>query len=188
MKQNFFRNPSVLLLFALSFSLSGCGTLGSSLIGSADPVETKSELYGIMQLDKVYSDWKKIDSGFNDNIQTQIPDSTYQNIRSSSIISINSVCQSEILKKKDPLKSATDLLFLGMNNIKHRKEERLTLSGYPAISTLIEGQMDGVQTKIKSIIVQKNDCIYDLMQISNPNDFDSDHAVFSEFISSLRLD
>jgi len=176
-----------LFIGILSFIYTGCGTTISSLIGSEGPIDEKSSQYGVMILSRQSSDWIMIASGKVSDTETQIADTTYQNIQSQGIISINSSCNSAVTGKPNPLSNAMNLLFLGMKDISSQKEETLVISGYPALSRTTQGEMDGLRTKIQAIVVQKNDCIYDLMYVSSPEHFEDDQAIFTQFVSSLRL-
>jgi hypothetical protein len=184
------------LAILLTLSLGGCGVL----LGTVKPVDEKSEAYGVMDLSKESGDWQKLDpaeagaesreSGEASEAgeeKTEISDVAYQNRKNASIISLNSACRPSAGTSGQDLQSLTNLLFLGISDISLREEREITVQGISALQTTIQGKMNGENMMLRTVIIRRGLCVYDLMYVSRPRYFAGNEPDFSRFVSSLRL-
>jgi len=176
----------ITLLFWLPFcflplALTGCGLL----LGNVRPVEEKSENYKVMDLAKEIPEWRRIDdTGTN---KTESSDLTYQARQTASIISLNSACRTVPNGPGEDLHTFNRELLLGISEIAQRTEQNLTVSGAPALETTIQGKLNGQPMKLRTVVVNKSGCVYDLMYIARPEHFEDHAQDFTRFISSLRI-
>ncbi|MEK6706237.1 MAG: hypothetical protein AABZ06_10655 [Bdellovibrionota bacterium] len=169
---------------------TGCGLL----IGNVKPVDEKSETYGIADLSRDDPDWDKLDQPANSSedsnpSSSDVSDVVFQSKKTASIISLNSACRPTHgnPQTEDDLRKITNQLFLGVSNITMREEKELTVSSSPALQTTIHGKMNGELMKLRSVVLRKNHCVYDLMYIARPNSFTEKEQSFDKFAASLRL-
>jgi hypothetical protein len=184
-------NSASLLLIALA--LSGCGVL----IGTVKPVDEKSEAYGVMDLSKDSpnaNQWMKLDPAetaegdkLDDGEKTEVSDVAFQHKKDASIISLNSACRASFATSDQDLRSFTNLLFLGISDITLREEKEITVQGTPALQTTIRGKLNQENMMLRTVIVKRGNCVYDLMYVSRPKHFAENEQDFSRFVSSLRL-
>lgn len=177
-----------IILIALALTLSGCGVL----IGNVKPSDYKSESYGISQLDRDEpGTWKKLDtqpaSSDADASVSEIPDASYQSKSNSSIISINSACRDGREKHSQSLRDFTRQLLLGMTDLDLNQEKETSLQNVPALETTLRGKMNGESVMLRSMVLQKKDCVYDLLYIARPEQFPTHESDFAKFVSSLRI-
>ena len=173
---------------------SGCSTL----VGSIAPVDEKSEKYGILNLaEENPKVWRELsekqlqprDAKIGTNSEafsSEVTDFAYQSLVTSAIISLNSSCR----KGRGPIPDLNPYLrelFLGMTDVKDEPAKKVTLSDMQGLERTVEGKMAGEETKIRAIVLSRNDCVFDLMYISRPNRFQTHEADFNRFVSSLRL-
>lgn len=173
-----------LLATVILMSTSSCAIL----FGNVKPVTERSDHYEVNKLDHGESNWKRI--GFEDENQDQDRDHSdlaFQSQKTSSIISINSACRSRIRNQSKDLRDFTNLLLLGVSDISKREEKIYTLSEVPALETTLEGNMNRQKTKIRTVVLRKSACLYDLMYVAQPENFDKEIGDFEKFVSSLRL-
>lgn len=179
-----------LLLIALVSLASGCGLL----IGNVKPVEEKSDQYGVADLSKDYpGKWTRLttkqqggDVKNPEATATEIPDAAYQSPQTAAVISINSSCRSGETADTD-LKTLANQLTYGISNVSRRTEQNLTLQGTEALQTTVQGQMSQNNIALKTVVLKKNGCIYDLLYMAPPEHFASSEPDFDKFVASLRL-
>ncbi len=176
--------PLVLLLASLT---SSCGVL----VGNIRPVDEKSENYAYLDLTQGGSDWIKLQPSEpsaeeSPDAPSTLSDVAFQSKKTAAIISVNSACRPS--QGAEPsLKSVSNLLFLGITDIRDREERQIELQGEPALETTLQGSLHGEPTRLKTIVFRKKSCTYDLMHIARPDRFQETDATFSRFIAALRL-
>ncbi len=178
----------VLQLVAAATFLSGCGVL----IGNVKPSDHKAEGYGIAQLDRDSpADWKKLEGPNSasdvDSAASEVPDASYQSKKNSSIISINSNCREGRDTQDLSLHEFTRQLLLGMTDVELNEEKETSLQNIPALQTTLKGKMNREPVMLRSIVLKKKECVYDLMYISRPEHFQIHEPDFTKFIASLRI-
>jgi hypothetical protein len=191
-------------IFALIVASAGLAIFGSScavLVGNVNPVDQKSETYGIMDLQKSNPDWVKLDPSLKGTDgggkphgveSTEIPDVAYQSKKTAAIISLDSACRNDPENPDEDLKALTNLLLLGISDVSLRQEEPLVLMGNaPALQTTIEGRLSGdLQGKrmaIRTIVMKRKHCDYDFVYMARPEKFNLEEPDFAQFVASLRV-
>jgi hypothetical protein len=189
-----------LALPLLSFVVVSCLSLGvgtgcSLLVGNVKPVDEKSDSYGVADLSRESPDrWQRL-SATAEGVDAkdpaisvaEVPDVAFQSKATSSIISLNSACRSGGETEERDLKGFTNLLFLGISDVSFREESELKLQRGPALETTIQGKLNGEPMKLRTVVLRRGDCLYDLMYVARPDQFPANETDFSHFIASLRL-
>jgi hypothetical protein len=178
-----------LSLFLLLAS-SGCGLL----FGNVKPVDEKSDDYGVLDLSKNSSEWAKLDPKTSnpeakdaDSRSTEVSDVAFQSKKTASIISLNSSCNPEVQNPDKDLRSFTNLLFLGITDITLRDERTMNFQNSPALQTTLRGKLNGEEMMLRTVVLRKRNCLYDLMYVARPAHFLENEPDFSRFASSLKL-
>lgn len=166
-----------ILLLPLLLATSGCGIL----IGNVKPVEDKTEDYRVLDLSKENSDWKKIEGE---------SDVAFQSKSTASIISLNTACRP--LRSHEPndkiaLREFTRQLLLGVEPDEEPSERDLTVAGVKALETTVKGKLQSRNVNLRSVVLKKEQCVYDLMYVAKPDNFSQHESLFSRFVSSLKL-
>ena len=181
----------LVLVVSLGFSLGAC----SLFIGNVKPIEEHAKNYGVLDLSARNPDWVRLDPGSLGgdrpgyaNKDSSVSDQVFQSKSTASIISVNSTCRS--YSAGDTVHSLSDLtrgLLLGITDVKFKREAPLTVNGIPALQTTIQGQLNDETMTLRTVVVQRQNCVYDLMLIARPNHFGASEKIFAEFVSSLYL-
>jgi hypothetical protein len=189
-----------ILFFILILSgafFSGC----SVVVGNVKPIEEKSTEYGVMDLSRNNADWQKLDPAKTaaqgesvkeqDVSPTEVSDVAYQSKSSASIISLDSACRlapdpSRLGAERD-LKTLTDLLLLGITDVTLREERGMEVQKTPALETTIKGKLNGESMQIRTVVLKRQNCVYDLVYMSRPQYFERQLSDFSHFVASLKL-
>lgn len=191
-QNNLLKRAVPIVLFSLNLALiNGC----SVFLGNVKPADDKSDSYGVMDLSKENPDWVKLDPVAEGEdkknpaaTQTGVPDVAFQSKATGSVISLDSACRetSEGEKQKQ-LREITNLLFLGISDITLSDEVNLTIQGAPALQTTVQGKLNGDDTKLRSVVLRRGNCTYDLVYVTRPSQFEAREGDFSRFVSSLKL-
>ncbi len=182
------RNLIIFLVTHSCLFLSSC----SLLIGNVRPVEEKSSNYKVLNLSESNPDWIKVEQQNESTPEeresaSDISDISFQSKKTSSIISLNSACRKSYENKKQSLQDFTKLLLMGISDIHTQTEKQTTLHQTPALETTVHGKLNGQDMKLRAIVLQQKDCVYDLMYVSRPEKFDSQLSEFENFFTSLKL-
>lgn len=183
-----FRCPriAVLGIFILISSGFGC----SLFLGNIRPVEEKSTQYGILDLTKMNPDWIKLDNippPTPERPASEIPDTTYQSKKTGSVISINSICKDFDAPSEANLKASTNALLLGISGVSIQEQKPIPLWNSTALQTTLKGKIDQQERILRTVVVHKDKCTYDLMYIAEPKFFNLNEADFTRFVTSLNL-
>lgn len=119
--------------------------------------------------------------------QAHQPDFAFQSKKSGSIISLNSACKHFESYNKEDLDALTQELLLGISQVHLQEKNDIVLSQTPALQTLARGKLDNEEVMLKTVVLQKNNCVYDLVYIATPENFKSQEKDFSLFMNSLQL-
>lgn len=144
-------------------------------------------------------EWKKLppaevahDSvSANSEIKNSEPDTSettdlaFQSQLTSSIISMNSACRPSVRERE--LGGFTQQLLLGISDVSERSEIHLKIADQDALQTTVNGKMNRTFVKIRTIVLKKDNCAYDLMYISKPADFEKQEDTFLKFAQSLVI-
>ena len=181
--------PLILCLLFLTFTSSGCGVL----LGNVKTVDEKSENYRVEDLAQKNSDWHKLEPtqvgakqpDTDPTRETDTTDLAFQSKKTASIISLNSACRQG--QNLESLQETSHLLFLGISDVTQREETDLEIDHQRALQTTLQGILNSQPVKLRTVVLQKTGCTYDLMYVSRPEHFDSQLGDFTRFVSSLRL-
>ncbi|MGZ3695963.1 MAG: hypothetical protein ACXWQO_17895 [Bdellovibrionota bacterium] len=112
-------------------------------------------------------------------------DVAYENPESGAIISLNSIC-----RKYSPasLESLTNTLVRGIDNREVLKRTELMLSGAPALDTTFSGLVDNVPLKIRTVVMSKHSCSYDLIYVTVPKREELNGLAFENFLASFHVE
>ncbi|MFL5814630.1 MAG: hypothetical protein ACJ763_13730 [Bdellovibrionia bacterium] len=189
--------PFLVMLIMSGASFSGC----SVVVGNVKPIEEKSTEYGVMDLSHTNPDWQKLDPAKTaaqsesvkeqDVSPTEVTDVAYQSKSTASIISLDSACRlaPDSLRPgaERDLKTLTDLLLLGITDVTLREERGMEVQKTPALETTIIGKLNGEAMQIRTVVLKRQNCVYDLVYMSRPQYFERQLSDFSHFVASLKL-
>ena len=184
--QNIFSILKVISFGILTSSfISGCGLF----FGSVKNPEIKSSDYKYEKLDRDSKLWRKIQTGAARNetegASEQIPDKAdvaFENIPTGSIVSLNSVCGTQ---RPKTLEELSDQLIMGIPNSKILSRQITKVSGEDALDTLLEIE---TKVKIRTFVMKKALCTYDLMLVTRSGFYDQVNPDFERFVKGFHAD
>lgn len=184
---SFAKTVSLFLILSSVMPFSGC----SLFFGNIRPVEEKSKDYSIDDLAANDSNWTVADyntdnGGFNH--ESGRSDIAYQSKKTGAIISVSSACRKNPPNDRiSTLQILTQELLLGLSDITARQENEVVVSGAKGLETTVQGRMIHEEVKLRTIVVQIDHCLFDLMYVSRPSEFEKDLVSFTKFVHSIRV-
>ncbi len=189
LKGNLMKKIQFALFLIMAFMQSGC----SLFFGNIRPIEEKSKAYEISEFSKNHPNWKKVSQSdhpdeIKDSGDSAVSDIAYQSELTASVISLNSACrENQNEKTRKNLSELSRELLLGISNITIKEEAKSTVGQAPALITTVKGELNHETVMLRTVVVQKRNCVYDLMFVSRPESFKKDEKDFEDFVSSLKL-
>lgn len=110
-------------------------------------------------------------------------DGAWQNKNNGNSISYYSTCNDPA---DPPLETVTKELFADLKDLKTLQSQTVTFNGREGLESEVEGQIDGVSTRIHALVYKKNNCLYTLSYIALTKSFDEDKGRFLEFMRSFQ--
>ncbi len=182
-----------LLATTVALSTSAC----TILFGNVRPSAEKSDHYSVMDLSRRDADWAKLEptevgreSGEREPEKTEIADVTYQSKSTDSVISMNSTCHDpEIRQERETglpaLEEHSRTLLLGIAQKSAALRETFKLRDLDALQTTVTGRLDNRDVKVRSVVVKNDECLYDFLFLTRPENFDRYKDLFAEFTQSF---
>ncbi len=183
----------------ISLSLAGC----SILFGNIRPVVEKAGHYEVFDPTLENDEWVAMPNdnpaGADSSDDTGQSDLAFQSKANGSIMSLNTACRPSLnwdaqvsaenreSENQRQLKIFTQQLLMGIRPSEKPGEKFISVSDQPALETTLSGTLAGSPTRVRTVVVRKGDCIYDLMYVSKPQVFDANEPLFSRFVASLKM-
>ncbi|MBY0470345.1 hypothetical protein K2X30_04190 [bacterium] len=164
----------------------------SLFFGNIQPTSKKADSYDVLDLTGM--GWQHLASASSAKLEegeekeTNLgSDRSYQSKKTGNTISINSTCRPSTEYNGRKTEELTKALLLGITHVNSREEQNIKISEITALQTTIHGKLSGEPVKIRTVVLKKQECVYDLMYISRPEKFNTELPTFTQFVSSLRL-
>jgi hypothetical protein len=136
---------------------------------------TKSETrYYVGQLP---AGWRRVD--FQDN------DLAYVSEDGQHVIATNATCKEY---EDAPLKVLLRHLLMGFTEPKTLNQETKMLDGREALFSHSTAKLDGIPRELSLVVMKKDGCIYDFMQICPVGQWDRDRAAFDQLLQQFRTE
>ncbi len=110
-------------------------------------------------------------------------DGAWLNKANGDSISYFSTCNDP----SDPsLDSVARDLFSGVSELNIVNQSNPTFNGREALKMDAQGRIDGVVTRISTLVFKKNGCTYTLSHVGVSKTFDHDQVTFETFLKSFK--
>jgi len=109
-------------------------------------------------------------------------DAAWQNPSNGNSISYLSTCN----ESADPgLETATEEIIAVLGDTKTLTQRRYMFDGRAALDTEAEAKVEGVPTKIRTLVFKKNACLYTLSLLGVTQTFADDQKYFDQFVKGF---
>jgi hypothetical protein len=107
----------------------------------------------------------------------------FRDDETASTIAINGRCGKDA--DDVPLRSLTQHLFLQFTERNSEEQETFPLDGREALLTRLDAKLDGVRQYFQVVVLKKDGCVYDFMQIANQPQPKEPFTTFVKGFSSI---
>jgi hypothetical protein len=84
-----------------------------------------------------------------------------------------------------PLSALTKHLLIGFTERNFREEQKIPMDGREALHTVVEAKLDGVPMVLSIYVLKKDGCVYDLVWVAPPENFQAGIAGFDAFVAGF---
>jgi len=118
-----------------------------------------------------------------EEIKVSSADHVWQSLKTGNTIAYNSSC---VEKNKEDLHSLEKGIFSGVENVIIKNETKITVDGAPAVRTYAEGKTENIPISIDLIVIEKNNCTYDLAYVARSATFNAERSLFNSFVERFQ--
>lgn len=86
-----------------------------------------------------------------------------------------------------PLKALSRHLLFGLRGIRVVREESILLDGVTGLEIRVEGRFEGSPVAVRTVVVQRQGCLYDLFYVAPPDLFEGRMGEFDRLIRGWRF-
>jgi len=116
-------------------------------------------------------------------LKSTTADAAWQNKENGNSISFFSNCNEP---SPQSLEAVSRELFLDLRDLKVLRRELRLFNAREALDIEVEGRVEGVPTRVRAVIFQKNGCTYTLSHVGLPTVFETDREFFDGFLRSFQ--
>lgn len=154
------------------------------LRGPSNPGKVRSYAPGMVKTDKGYygvgplpSEWKR---GRVGDYKVLV----FYNEAFQSSIETDAFCDHSF--DDASLSVLTKHLHMGLTNAKTKSETPFMLDSRGALRSITQGTIDGVEMVMDSVVIKKDNCLFDFVLISKPSKYKSAVFDFENFFGGFR--
>ncbi|HKQ71244.1 MAG TPA: hypothetical protein VJT73_17995 [Polyangiaceae bacterium] len=85
-----------------------------------------------------------------------------------------------------PLLALTKHLFIEFTEREIMEQKLIAMDGREAMHTVLKAKLDGVPRVFDAYVLKKDGCVYDFVDASKPDDFESHQAAFARVVAGFH--
>jgi hypothetical protein len=105
---------------------------------------------------------------------------------SRSAMLVNATCEGKAPGR--PLAVLARHLLFGLERREILEQRETVLAGRPALRVALEGRLDGEPVRVEAYVVKGERCVYDLLHVAPPAEFDAGRREFDALAGSLATE
>ena len=117
-------------------------------------------------------------------IQSPGTDLALEDTRSAARMAVAASCPEQ---GTDPLPSLVRHLHFGLRQVKRLRQEQVVMDGAMGLDTMIMGTWEETTVQIRSVVIRRKSCLYDLLYVAPPDAFAARSADFDQFLQSWQF-
>ncbi len=169
---------SVIAIITLGLACIRC----SILLGGDQKVENKSKNYTYLRLDKSPEQQWRI---LSHSQEQEKEDIAYEHNHTKIIISLNSVCRN--YSDNTSLDLLSKNLLRGLYQKGERQNKEIEVDGVKALESTVDTVNPGnTIIRVRTVVLKKSNCTYDLLYISKPELFEKYLPDFDRFLKGFH--
>lgn len=117
-------------------------------------------------------------------IQSPGADLALEDTRSAARMAVAVNCPE---RETAPLPSLVRHLYFGLRQVERLRQEQVVLDGAVGLDTVVRGSWEGTTVQIRSLVIRRTGCLYDLLYVAPPDAFAARSADFDRFVQSWQF-
>lgn len=111
-------------------------------------------------------------------------DLAVRDVQSDARMAVSASCPG---RERGPLPALVQHLFFGLRDVERVHQERIMVDGAVGIDAVIKASWEGRPVQIRSVVIQRNGCLYDLLYVAPPETFAVRSADFDAFLGGWQF-
>ncbi len=111
-------------------------------------------------------------------------DLALRDTRSQARMAVSATCPEQ---ETGPLPALVQHLFFGFRQVKRLRQERILLDGAVGLETVVRGRVEGTLIQVRSVVIRRKGCLYDLLFVAPPETFGTRSVDFDTFLSGWQF-
>lgn len=116
--------------------------------------------------------------------ETRGTDLVLRDTRSAARMAVAARCPAQ---ETGPLPALVRHLHFGLRQVERLRQEEVVLDGAAGLDTIVTGSWEGASVQIRSVVIRRNGCLYDLLYVAPPDTFEVRSADFDAFLKSWQF-
>ncbi|MFQ5848757.1 MAG: hypothetical protein ACE5IQ_13935 [Candidatus Methylomirabilales bacterium] len=117
-------------------------------------------------------------------IESPGADLALQDTRSQARMAVSAGCPA---RETGSLSALVRHLFFGLRHVKQVRQEPILLDGVAGLETVIRGQWEGAPIQVRSVVIRRKGCLYDLLFVAPPETFGAHSADFDALLEGWQF-
>ena len=86
-----------------------------------------------------------------------------------------------------PLTVLARHLFFGLRQVEWLRQGEILVDGVAGLETVVKGQFEGVPMQVRSVVIRRKGCLYDLLLVAPPETFGAQDTDFDHFLKGWQF-
>jgi hypothetical protein len=111
-------------------------------------------------------------------------DLAVRDVRSPARIAVAASCPPQ---ETGPLSVLARHLVFGLRQVERVRQQEILIDGVTGLETVLTGEWEGARVQVRTVVLQQQGCLYDLLFVAPPESFGTQSAAFDAFLEGWRF-
>ncbi|MGH7432571.1 MAG: hypothetical protein ACREJL_02330 [Candidatus Methylomirabilales bacterium] len=90
-------------------------------------------------------------------------------------------------QERGPLPALARHVFFGLRQVEWLRQGPIMLDGVTGLDTVVRGRWGGAPIQVRSVVIRQKGCLYDLLFVAPPENFEARGADFDAFLAGWQF-
>ncbi|MCI0483494.1 MAG: hypothetical protein L0Y78_02805 [candidate division NC10 bacterium] len=111
-------------------------------------------------------------------------DLALRNAGADASIAVSASCPEQ---ETGPLPALARHVLFGLRQVEWLRQEPIQLDGVAGLETVVRGRVEGAPVQVRSVVIRRRGCLYDLLFVAPPETFEARGADFEAFLAGWEF-
>jgi hypothetical protein len=78
-------------------------------------------------------------------------------------------------------------MFFGLRQVERLRQGPIMLDGVEGLDTVVTGEVEGIPVQVRSVVIRRKECLYDLLFVADPETFEARSADFDALLTGWQF-